>query len=254
MKSKLGIIGIVREEMAADLGGTLRKLKAAGYSGVEFGFGSFKGMGGAAAVGRAMAEAGMEVVTCHAGREDLKERFGALVEACREAGSRHVTISWAEMDSPESIKADAALYNEVGPRLGKEGITLCYHNHEHEFMTRLGSRMPMDMLLQQTAPEALQVNLDIAWAAYGGIQPVAFMERYAGRIPILHMKDLRDLTVRGCFTALGTGLIDVAGCVRAARDAGVSWLVVEQDQPWRLKGMDLAVASALNLRELGFEG
>jgi len=251
MKTKLGLIGIVTTELSQDRPGTLNKLRALGYSGLELGLGSIQE--DASGWKRDLAAAGLAVITAHLGREALRDALDATRDALLGAGARYATVSWAEADSVEQIRRDIQLYNQAGARLREAGITLCYHNHEHEFSTRFNGRMAIDMLLQEAHPDALALNLDVAWATYGGADPVAVLERYAGRVPILHVKDLYHTGPRGCFTAPGTGLVDLHGSLRAADEGGCEWFTVEQDKPRRLRGMDLAAAAALNLRELGLE-
>lgn len=94
----------------------------------------------------------------------------------------------------------------------------------------------------------------------GGGDPVSLIRKYAGRFPVLQMKDLVRLH-EGCeaakgnrkeaqFTEVGTGIVDTAGCVEAARSCGVEWLVVEQDRPRELPPMESIRVSHDNLRTL----
>ncbi len=96
--------------------------------------------------------------------------------------------------------------------------------------------------------------MDIAWVTFGGEDPVRVLRRLAGRVPIIHVKDLWALDERGKFTAVGTGVVDVAGSMRAAAETGVEWAVVEQDQCRNLSAMDTVAVSYLNLKEHGFAG
>lgn len=250
-KIKLGIIGIVGEEMARDRRSTLRALRVLGYSGLELGLDGLKREGNGWR--EALAEVGMEIITCHLLREALvAEARDETVRVLREASVRHATVSWAPVESEGQIQEDARLYAEAGAVLRASGITLCYHNHEHELACRFGGRTALDILLGAVGADALALHLDVAWATYGGADPAALLERYAGRVPLLHVKDLYHLGPRGCFTAPGTGCVDLGSALKAAVTAGSEWFTVEQDQPRRLRGMDLATAAVLNLRELGF--
>jgi sugar phosphate isomerase/epimerase len=249
MKPKIGIIGIVSRDLDRDFSGTLARLRELGYQGIELTLDLIRKHGGPSAVGSALKAADMELVTIHTLREPLRDNLAEHLDALAATGGKHITISWAPLDSSESVKQDADFYKSIAPAIHEAGARLCYHNHEHEFVVRLAGRHALHPLFEQTKG-ALDLHLDVAWATFGGANPVALLECYAGRIPIVHLKDFHDLTVRDCFTALGTGLVDIAGCIRAAATTGVEWLVVEQDQPRRLTGFDLATASMLNLRDL----
>lgn len=250
MNTKIGIIGIVQEELQKDFGGTLKRLRELGYSGIELGFGSIEANGGADNVRKLLKVAGMELITLHTLREPLRDKFKEHGDALAATGCRHLTVSWAPTDSSDSINADAAFYNQIAPALNEAGVRLCYHHHDHEFRLQFGGIAALDLLLRQTT-DSLALHADVAWAAFGGVDPVALIERHAGRIPIVHLKDLYDLSVRGCFTTVGTGKVDIRACCHAAMQAGVEWLSVEQDQPRGIGGFDLATASMLNLRNLG---
>lgn len=252
MKTQLGIIGIVNQELEQDRPATLGQLRAMGYAGIELGLDALRKEG--TGWKKDLRAAGMEVITCHLGREALRgEDLEATLQTLKDCGAGHATVSWAEAESPEQIRRDAELYRQAGLRLWESGIRLCYHNHEHELSVRWNGQTALDLLMESVPPEALELNLDLAWATYAGADPVVWLRRYCGRVPILHVKDLYQLDQRGCFTAPGTGLVRIEECLRVAREGGCGWLVVEQDQPRRLQGLDLARAAALNLRELGWE-
>jgi sugar phosphate isomerase/epimerase len=249
---RLGIIGIVAEELDADFPGTLRRLAALGYAGIEMGEKRVADAGGPERLAALLADAGLELITLMVLREPLRDRLDEVRTACRTLRCRYLTVPWAPLDSLDAVKADATLYSEAGMRLRDDGVQLCYHHHEHELLTRLrGGQTALDCLLAETRPEALALHLDAAWATFGRINPVSLLERYSGRVPLVHLKDLYDLELRGCFTCPGTGLVDLAGVIQASRRHGVAWLTVEQDTPRRLRGMDLAAAARHNLAELG---
>jgi sugar phosphate isomerase/epimerase len=250
---RLGIIGIVNAELDADLPGTLRRLAALGYAGVEVGEKRIVEAGGPERLAGMLADAGLELITLMVMREPLRDRLAELRAACRALRCRFLTVPWAPLDTLEAVKADAQLYTDAGLRLRDDGVQLCYHHHEHELLNRLkGGQTALDCLLAETRPEALALHLDAAWATFGRVNPVSLLERYSGRVPLVHLKDLYDLELRGCFTCPGTGLVDLAGVIHASRRHGVSWLTVEQDTPRRIRGFELAAAARHNVIELGF--
>ncbi len=136
-------------------------------------------------------------------------------------------------------------------RLAAEGITLCYHNHEHEFQTVFSGIYALDILAEHTDPAALSFELDIAWITFGGEDPVKVLTRYAGRVPAIHVKDLSRLDERGHFTAVGTAVVPVRASVETAIKLGIEWVVVEQDTLRHLTGMETAAVSIMNLKEMG---
>jgi len=158
---------------------------------------------------------------------------------------------WGPCETKEQVLRDAELYNSAGARLASEGITLCYHNHEHEFQTVFNGVYALDVLAEHTDPAALSFELDIAWITFGGEDPVRILKRYAGRVPAIHVKDLSRLDERGHFTAVGTGVVPVMASVETALEVGIEWVVIEQDTLRNLTALETAAVSILNLREMG---
>jgi sugar phosphate isomerase/epimerase len=98
------------------------------------------------------------------------------------------------------------------------------------------------------------------WLTFGGGDPVQFIRKYRGRVPALHAKDVVTL-MDGCdqargdrekaqFTEVGTGIVNTAGVVEAARECGVRWITVEQDRPRDLSPMESIKVSYDNLKKL----
>ncbi len=69
------------------------------------------------------------------------------------------------------------------------------------------------------------LELDAGWAWYAGVDPVDLL----GRGPLVHIKDLRSRSGRE-FCAVGDGGVGYERFAPAAVEAGVEWLIVEQDE------------------------
>jgi len=149
------------------------------------------------------------------------------------------------------------MFDAFGARCRQEGLSFCYHNHNHEFAAFDGE-YGLDILLGNTDPQNLLLELDVMWATYGGADPAAVIRRYAGRCPILHVKDV--VVVPGGadtsnerkdvqFTEVGTGVVPLQAVAEAAHECGVQWCVVEQDRMRDLAPMDSMRVSYENLRK-----
>jgi sugar phosphate isomerase/epimerase len=68
--------------------------------------------------------------------------------------------------------------------------------------------------------------LDCGWAHKVGLDPLAVAKEFAGRLPLLHIK---DVDANGDWAEVGQGAIDYRPLVDAASDLGAEWLIVEQD-------------------------
>lgn len=242
--------GLIREALVEDPQAALKDLAAQGLSGLEGGEGVVKiplleyrqllDEYGLASVGIAVRH--------HALEEDMPE---AIAKA-RVSGARYILIYWASMENEEQIKTDAERFNKAGALAASEGLTFCYHNHDHEFTTFIKGRRAIDCLLAQTDPQYVSLQLDIAWAWMGGADPAGFLQAYPDRIRLLHLKDMWTRQRRDSFTALGSGCVDVQASLVAARTNGIEFASIEQDKPRRLAGGDSLNYAILHLRETGW--
>src|SRR5690606_6776174 len=90
-----------------------------------------------------------------------------------------------------------------------------------------------DVMYDRIPAEHLQVEMDIGWAQYSGIDPLAYINKYAGRLPLLHLKDFlkvsRDPETTTDTVELGQGDLPLNDIIGAASEANVEWIIVEQD-------------------------
>ncbi len=117
-------------------------------------------------------------------------------------------------------------------------MQLCYHNHGFEFEPLADGRRPLDVLMGAVKPELVKLELDVFWVSVTGADPVALIQQYAGRIPLLHLKDKAKGTAPETqeskvapttFTPVGAGAVDFPAVLKAAAAAGVEHYFVEQD-------------------------
>jgi sugar phosphate isomerase/epimerase len=249
-KIKLGLIPlIIKDEVAADLWGTIEKVAAIGYLGIEGGH----LLEGDVKANRERLEAlGMQVAAVGVKKDDLSERLDEVAERALALGSRYLVTYYNACDDLDQWKTDIAFYDGIGKRCRAHGLTFCYHNHDHEIRTIHGGKRALDVMLEESDPEHLALEMDVAWVQFGGADPIEFLRERAERTPLLHLKDLEDLEERGRFTSIGTGLVDIEGVLETAVEVGVDWAIVEQDRPNNLTPMDSVRASYLNLKEWGW--
>jgi sugar phosphate isomerase/epimerase len=134
-----------------------------------------------------------------------------------------------DFDSEESVASLISDLDRAGAVLASRGQALCYHNHAHEFF-RVGGRTILDRIYAETNPAHLAAELDTFWVQAGGADPVAWIQRVSGRMPIVHLKDYRVLPdgTRD-FAEIGNGNLDWKSIIAACDAAGVQWFCVEQD-------------------------
>jgi sugar phosphate isomerase/epimerase len=137
----------------------------------------------------------------------------------------------------EGMRKLAGMLNAAGQQCHEAGLRLCYHNHAFEFQP-LDGTTPLAVLLEETKPEHLGLEMDVFWVSLGGNDPVQLLKRYSGRVPLVHLKDkAREAKVQyneevpaATFREVGHGSLDMPAILKAAAAAGVEHYFVEQDQ------------------------
>ena len=248
-KAKIGLIGIVHEEASKDFWGTMQRVREIGYQGIEGAEPLFKG--DVAANSQRFHALGLQVLTVSASMEQLRDNVDEVIARATAVQSPRVTVWWAECKEKAEILRDAAIMNVAGAQLAAKGITLCYHNHDQEFRNRFNGVYALDLLAAYTDPAAVAFEIDIAWVTMGGEDPVRILEKMAGRVPAIHVKDFWGLDDRSKFTAPGTGVVKTYQAVQTAIDTGIEWVVVEQDTLRNLTAFETITLAYLYLKEAG---
>ena len=251
MSYKIGLIGMIRDELQQDLWGTLKRMADWGYQGIEGGPFVSESPDEMAENRKRLADVGMELIALRCTHYD-EAALDAAIRNAQALGARYLVDYWAGPETMEETLELAEQLERMAQRCRAEGIQMLYHNHEHEFQPRLGEKRDQcifQVLWDHT--EALNFELDVAWCHFGGDDPVAVLRRCGQRIPVLHIKDLSDDRIRGHFCAIGMGKVNCFGAMETAAVRGAEWMVVEQDSPGRLSHFDSALASILNIREAG---
>jgi sugar phosphate isomerase/epimerase len=238
----------VRDETARDFAGTLERVAALGYAAVEFaGYGDLS----AEAMRSLLERTGLQAASTHVGLAALDADLAREIDYCLAIGSRNLVLPWLPPDqrSPAFLAALAPRLNEFGRQCKEQGIAFAYHNHDFEFVQNGGTYL-LDSLLDSTDPALVQLEFDVYWAAYAGVDPGAYLQRRAGRVPLLHVKDMApDRT----FTEVGDGTLDIRGLVAGAGQLGVQWLIIEHDRP-SMPSLESAARSLGNLRQIVSSG
>ncbi len=210
---------------------TLERVADAGFDGVEF-----AGLGDAAAgeVADALDDTGLGVAGAHVPIEELTDGPDGAPAVYRSLGADTVTVPYIDPEGfadAQSLAETADRLDAVAARMGDADLRVCYHNHEFEFAD-VDGRPALSRLVESTSE--VQFELDVGWALAGGVDPADFLDEYADRIPLVHLKDVAldaDAGRGGRPVDLGDGDVDLDACVAAARRAGVEWAVFEHDDP-----------------------
>jgi sugar phosphate isomerase/epimerase len=240
----------VRQDFLKDPKTTLQQVAAIGYQEVEFfSFGKNK----PAELKQMVESLGLKAPAGHCSAEDLKKDTGPLVDSFHEAGVQYMVCAFpahhpgaapqphvpghAPSFDEDDYKWMAEVFNQTGEKCRQAGLQFAYHNHNLDFQTFEGDKPALDQLLQSTDANLVKLEMDCYWVTRAGKDPVDYMKRYAGRVPLLHIKDMKpgltpttDIGKGGDgITEVGRGSIDWKRIFAAAPDAGVKHYFVEQD-------------------------
>ena len=132
------------------------------------------------------------------------------------------------------------------------------HLYEGLFFSRLGVFKPikivgkyaLDVLLENSDPELVKLEVDVYWVKHGGDDPVARMTRLGQRVVALHLKDMAAGPDQK-FAEVGTGILDFKAILAAAEKTGAKYGAVEQDETYGTPPLDAIRTSFENLKKLG---
>lgn len=220
----------MRDPAKENLNLTLKRVRAMGWEYVQW---SGMPVLSAGEIRGALDAAGLTAVAAHCGVEGFEKDFDKEVEFWKTVGVSDVAPGGMMDDCRKSLAAwmeGAMRLDAVGAKLREAGLRFSYHNHDFEFGKFEGdSRCKLDILYASTAPNNLYAELDTAWVQVGGSDPAQYIRKYAGRCPVIHVKDLASDKTHGRFSPLGKGILDWPAIFEAGRAAGVEWYVYEQD-------------------------
>ncbi|SDO61127.1 sugar phosphate isomerase/epimerase family protein [Halobacillus sp. SY10] len=219
----------LRNETAADFAGTLRKVADLGFDAVEFaGFGDMTAL----EVKRLLDELGLKAASSHVPLDELKNNLPQVIEDQKTIGSQYVVCPYIENRNEADYVQLIEDLKKIGDECRQHGLTLCYHNHDFELEPLPDGRKPLDAILEETDENQVQAEFDIYWLQKAGDQPSAWIDRYQGRTPLIHLKDM-TLDEEQYFAELGTGGVDLDTVFVLGEKAGVKYWIVEQDESRR---------------------
>jgi sugar phosphate isomerase/epimerase len=226
----------------------LQRVREMGYDGVELaGLGPIE----PDRLAELLQETGLTACSAHVPWERLRAETDAVIRDCRAWGCAHVAVP---IVGPEYRSADgyarfAVEASAVAARLREAGIRLSYHNHAFE-LHRFGRESGLEIIYRASDPALLDGQIDTYWVQYGGGSPAGWIRRLRGRIPTVHVKDMDVNDGDPVMAEVGEGNLDWTDVLAACREAGVQWLIVEQDVCRRDPFESLAI-SRRNLAALG---
>jgi sugar phosphate isomerase/epimerase len=256
----------------------LRRLQAIGFSAVEVSQIPMTTQN-LAEMRRAKDELGTDFGALSAGLEagpndSLVDDYPKIVADARTLGASRLRIGmmpFAAMASHDALLAFCRQAEEVAVRLAGDGLTLYYHNHHLEFATRGGTSI-LDII--RAAAPTMRLEIDVHWVQRGGKDPVRTLQKYAGLVDLVHLKDYRvgelpstafealqggdhagfmqAFTGVVQFGEVGEGNLDWTGIIDQALASGAQYLLIEQDDQYGRDPFHCLQTSRDNLVALGY--
>jgi sugar phosphate isomerase/epimerase len=153
----------------------------------------------------------------------------------------------------DDAKRTAEFANQIGEKARQAGLQYAYHNHHLEFTDVGQGQTFYDVLLKETDPNLVKLELDCGWVHAGGKNPAEIFKANPGRIPLMHAKDFLPSSKPDDYPGaeLGRGTVDYKPIMAAADKAGLKHCFVEQEGPFsRMSQLDAARVDFAYLRPL----
>jgi len=256
--SKPGVqMYMVAADFKKDPAGTLKQLSAIGYGYVEAfamaitSIPEFKKMLADAGLGCPAGHFGFgfmptEKVLDQAGELGVKYAISSVLPPGPSNGSGGAMAAMAKLNhlTADDFKGMAATANQIGEAAKKKGLQFAYHNHNVEFKKFEGGQTGYDILLKETDPGLVRLEVDAGWVAAGGGDPAALIATNGDRVKLIHFKDFSTVTppinelgpeAGGHIVDLGKGVAPLKAAYEAAKKAGVEYFIVDHDPPFKGK-------------------
>ena len=255
----------VKDAMYADPKQTLIDLGRYGYNHVE----SFQGDMGvfwgmeAKEFKTFLTDNNLEIHSTHCSSDytlvpEKEDEFKQFVEDAAGIGLKHLVNPWmGNLKTIDDFKRATDGLNRCGEIAKSAGLTYNYHNHAYSFKAIDGT-IPQDIMMKGTEGGPVQFEMDIYWVVAAGQDPIEWLNKYAGRWSLSHVKDrykaprldeiakeeeVEDYSEIKGSCVLGTGQINFNEVLQVAKDQGMEYYIVEQE---RYDDMTSMEASELN--------
>jgi sugar phosphate isomerase/epimerase len=238
----------VRDFTAQDTEGTLRKVKEMGYDYVEL-----AGMYGLKAweLRKKLDDIGLNAISAHVQFKSLEENMAGTIADYKALGCKYIVIPMlAEELLPGGTGCAKQTLENFCTQCKKAGIIPAYHNHAFEFKKLPCGTFKLDKFFEDL-PE-MYAQLDTGWIKAAGQSPEAYIKKYSGRCPVIHIKDTIEVDEGFEDRPTGKGSQNIPSTIEAALAAGAAGFVVELDKAVGLTSLEAAKESRSYLSSLGY--
>lgn len=239
---------------------TLKRIKAAGYDGLELNrfmihpasmmvrlmtraAGMPTGNGGKLDWHALLTESGLGVISLHTDLGSLEREMDAVLKEAQSFGTDILVITGMyrfDYSDRHAVQELAARLNKSGAALKQQGMSLLYHNHNVELLQTDSGRRACDILLEETDPACVNFEFDSYWFTDGGADAKLWMKKLGSRMKLWHITDRGSRQKGKAMTPilkadsveLGSGNMDLDGLLAIAMENGIEGVVLESHRNW----------------------
>lgn len=192
-----------------------------------------------------MKDHGLQVRSMHTDIDTLRQAMPQLAAAAKTLGAEYVVLPAIPDELRRTLddyKRIADTFNGIGKAAKREGIRFAYHNHGYGIVP-VNGQVPLKLILDGTDPGEVFFEMDLYWTIAGGADPIQYLDAYANRYKMMHVKDMAKkvqfsgdggdakqwIELFPYMTTAGSGIIDLPGILTKAKASGVQHFFVEQD-------------------------
>ncbi|MBQ8740548.1 MAG: sugar phosphate isomerase/epimerase [Clostridia bacterium] len=202
---------------------------------------------------------GLKCVVTHTPVPQLTEDAAKVCRNHEIFGCDYVGLGYHDF----SLTREGAMYKDFVEKyapiiktIKENGKTFMYHNHAKEFLRLDNGNFILEQMAEDFAADELGFILDTFWVQAGGGDPAAWIEKFAGRLPVIHLKDYKYNESFKEFgdniAVVGEGNINFDRVFEKAETSGVKYMLVEQDNCHGENPFDCVKRSYDYLKSCGF--
>ena len=226
---------MVRRQAATDLEGILKQIHDVGFTQIELYPIAYTHS--PSELKKIVADSGLGLVSGHFDYVG----FESKVQYGKELGLKFMVCPMLPQDqwtSTAGFAKAAADFNRWGTAVRDAGMEFLFHNHCYEFKPQEGGVTGWETLMKNTDPKLVKMEFDMYWLTQAGQDPSAMLRKYADRARLIHLKDRKAGAATGFamgpvaehFTELGTGTIAWPALIEQAKQQGIRYAFLDQDE------------------------
>ena len=179
-------------------------------------------------IARALSENGMVSIGTQEKYDECAKRFDYFIALNRACGSKEICMSGipARYEGAEGIRQYVSDTRKYVERAEKEGMTVSFHALASDF--RAVDGVPAAEAFLNALP-GVAIVADTNQLLRAGVDPAAWILKYAGRVVSVHFKDMEAPVAGAKLKPVGQGVTDFPPIAKACREAGVRYVLAEQE-------------------------